>query len=256
MTNLTDKPTALVTGGATRLGFAFARALATAGFNIALHYHSSTREAQKAAESIRALGVSCDTFQCDLSEKEPQKLIERVFDQYPTLQVLINSASAYDAATIAATSRACLEQQFSVNFFAPFLLTSTFAEKCAQGNVINILDNKIAFQQNNYAAYLLSKKTLESFTQLAAMEFAPNIRVNAIAPGVILPGTNRTNDYISWRIEGIPLKRQGAVDNLTQAMFYLLENGFITGQTLTVDGGEGLHHQGQNAEQYPKRDLL
>lgn len=255
MTNLIDKPTALVTGGATRLGFVFAQALANAGFDIALHYHTSSNEAQKAAESIRMLGVGCTTFQFDLSKQDPQKLIEWVYDEHPTLQVLINNASAYDAASIADTSRDGLQHQFTVNFFAPFLLTRAFANVCSKGSVINILDNKIAFQQNNYAAYLLSKKALGEFTQLAAMELAPNIRVNGIAPGVIMPGKKRSDDYIKWRIEGIPLKRQGRTDDLVKALYYLLENDFVTGQILMVDGGEGLNHRGLNAEQYHERGI-
>jgi NAD(P)-dependent dehydrogenase (short-subunit alcohol dehydrogenase family) len=116
--------------------------------------------------------------------------------------------------------------------------------------VINILDNKIAFQQFSYAAYLLSKKSLADFTRIAAIEYAPNIRINAIAPGVILPGDQRTSDYLAWRVEGIPLKTQGEVEHLIKAMQYIINNDFITGQILVVDGGEGINHQGQNAEQF------
>lgn len=255
MTDVIEKPTALVTGGATRLGFVFSRALAEAGFDIALHYHSSSKAAQKAAESIRKLGVGCTTFPFDLSEQDPQKLIEQVYDKHPTLQVLVNSASAYDAASIAGTSRDGLQHQFTVNFFAPFLLTRAFAKVCSMGSVINILDNKIAFQQNSYAAYLLSKKALGEFTQLAAMELAPDIRVNGIAPGVIMPGETRSDDYIKWRIGGIPLKRQGRTDDVVKALYYLLDNDFVTGQILMVDGGEGLNHKGLNAEQYHERGI-
>ena len=105
-------------------------------------------------------------------------------------------------------------------------------------------------------AYLLSKKSLAEFTRLAAIEYAPHVRVNAIAPGVILPGSERTSDYLAWRIEGIPLKMQGKADHLLRAMNYLLANEFVTGQILTVDGGEGINHQGLNAEQFNKKEEL
>ncbi|MFT7300341.1 MAG: pteridine reductase [Porticoccus sp.] len=256
MTNLLKRPAALVTGGATRLGFSFAYALAAAGYDIALHYHQSEDKAEQAAESIKALGVSCKIFPFDLSEQDPESLIKLVAIEFPTLQLLINSASSYKAATIAHTDLALLQRQFTVNFFAPFLLTSAFSAHCLKGCVINILDNKIAFQQNDYAAYLLSKKALAEFTQLAAMEYAPRIRINGIAPGVVMPGIERSDDYIAWRVDGIPLKHQGRVDDVLKAMHYLLNNEFVTGQILTVDGGEGINHQGLNAEQFNSKNTL
>ena len=259
--NNTARPAALVTGGATRLGLAFSNFLAKAGYDIALHYNGSAVAAKLAAKNIEELGVSCATFQADLSESDPAKLIRKASDNFPNLTVLVNSASVYDAATIDNTTIQLLQKQFTVNFFAPFLLTQAFAKGCAlrpdpSGVVINILDNKVSFQQYSYAAYLLSKKSLAEFTRLAAIEYAPHVRVNAIAPGVILPGSERTSDYLAWRIEGIPLKMQGKADHLLRAMNYLLANEFVTGQILTVDGGEGINHQGLNAEQFNKKEEL
>jgi|TARA_B110000503_G_scaffold70752_1_gene109938 pteridine reductase len=255
------RPTALVTGGATRLGLAFANSLAQAGYDIALHYNGSASAADLAAKNIESLGVACTTFQADLSEPNPEGLVGKVLEAHSNLTVLINSASVYDAATISNTNIKTLQKQFAVNFFAPFLLTQAFAKGCSarldpKGVVINILDNKISFQQYSYASYLLSKKSLAEFTRLAAIEYAPHIRVNAIAPGVILPGSERTSGYLAWRVEGIPLKMQGKVDHLLTAMNYLLENEFVTGQILTVDGGEGIDHQGLNAEQFNKKETL
>jgi pteridine reductase len=259
--NNTIRPAALVTGGATRLGLAFANSLAQAGYDVALHYNGSAAAADLAVKNIESLGVACTTFQADLSEPNPGELINNVLESYPNLTVLINSASVYDAATISNTDIGMLQKQFTVNFFAPFLLTQAFAKGCAlrpdpSGIVINILDNKVSFQQYSYAAYLLSKKSLAEFTRLAAIEYAPHVRVNAIAPGVILPGSERTSDYLAWRIEGIPLKMQGKADHLLRAMNYLLANEFVTGQVLTVDGGEGINHQGLNAEQFNKKEEL
>ena len=257
---MTDKeqqrPAALVTGAANRLGLAFATALADRGYDIALHYHHSTEQAQHQAELIRNRGVRCETFQFDLSDEDPACLIEQVYHRFPGLQVLINSASAYHAGTIANTDRALLQKQFSVNFFAPYLLSGSFAKQVASGSIINILDNKIAFQQYQYGAYLMSKKALAEFTKLAAMEFSPRIRVNGIAPGVVLPGETRTGDYIDWRIQGIPLQRQGRVEDLIRAMNYLLDSDFVTGQILFVDGGEGMNHLGLNAEEYESGDKV
>ena len=148
------------------------------------------------------------------------------------------------------TPETILEKQFKINFQTPYFLTKAFAQQCKTGNVINIIDNKIAFNQYHYSAYLLFKKALADFTKLAAVELAPDVRVNGLAPGVVLPASVRTQDYVDWRVQGIPVKRQGEVNNITQALHYILTNDFVCGQILTVDGGESLANIGQNAASY------
>jgi NAD(P)-dependent dehydrogenase (short-subunit alcohol dehydrogenase family) len=248
---MTDSKAALVTGGAIRVGLDFARFLASQGYDIAIHYNSSARAAEDAATEIRKSGVRCEIFRFDfLSDQDPSALVEQVAEVFPHLGVLVNCASIYNAAPVAETTAEMLRTEFQVNYFTPFLLSGAFARRIGAGNIINIIDNKIAFQQYQYGAYLSAKKALAELTRMTAMEFAPRIRVNGIAPGVILPGSNRTADYIDWRVRGIPLKRQGETDHLCRALGYILDNDFITGQILFVDGGEGLYHIGQNAEVY------
>ncbi|MEA5466137.1 SDR family oxidoreductase [Leptothoe sp. PORK10 BA2] len=243
--------TALVTGSGVRLGKAIAIALAKAGFDIALHYNSSQAKAKATQAEILALGVQCETFQQDLSQAEAlDDFLQTVQAKMPTLAVLVNSASVYDSGEIADTSVAIFEQQFAVNLRAPFFLSRAFAKAVETGNIINICDNKIAFNQYEYAAYLLSKKTLAEFTKLAALEFAPHIRVNGVSPGVVMPAGSRSEDYINWRIQGIPVQRQGHTDNITQAIVSLIDNDFMTGQILFVDGGESITNVGRNATQF------
>ena len=244
-----------------RLGRALALHLARRGFDIALHYGSSEEAAGATADEIRALGRACETFRFDfINEPDAGRLLERVTD-WRRPDLLINSASVYDQAPILETDRALLERQFAVNLFAPFDLIRAFgtakngvAPESPPRQVINILDNKIAFQQFEYAAYLLSKKTLTELTRIAAMELAPGVRVNGIAPGVILPAAVRTEDYLQWRARGIPLRRQGAPDNIGRALDYLLDNDFVTGQILVVDGGESLTNTGRNAAAFQPED--
>ncbi|MGO1602420.1 MAG: SDR family NAD(P)-dependent oxidoreductase [Halomonas sp.] len=245
---------ALVTGGATRLGRCFSEALADAGFDIALHVNRSREEAEEVANSIRAKGRACEIFHCDfLSEdlsEELRSLIKVAKQRFPGLNLLLNSASAYEPAPIAKTELAMLETQFRVNMFTPLLLTRHFAETVQEGQVINIIDNKVAYHQYPYAAYLLSKKSLAEMTRMAALEFAPRIRINGLAPGVVLPASQRTSDYVQWRIEGIPLKQQGEPAHLVQALYYLLDNTFVAGQILFVDGGESINLEGRHSENY------
>ncbi|HAC66365.1 MAG TPA: short-chain dehydrogenase [Cyanothece sp. UBA12306] len=245
------KGTALVTGGAIRLGRAFALGLAELGYNVAIHFHESQLAAEATIAEIRRLGVECEGFQANFTqETDFESIITAVGDRFPDFNLLVNSASVYDAAPIAQTTAALFDKQFAVNLRAPFFLSQAFAKLCQSGNIINIIDNKIAFNQYHYCAYLLSKKSLAQLTKLAAIELAPQIRVNGIAPGVTLPLAQRTQEYIAWRVQGIPLQRQGKIDYLLQAMKYILENEFVTGQILTIDGGESLTNIGKNSENY------
>jgi len=243
--------TALVTGSAIRLGKAIALALAADGFDIALHYHSSKDKALETKADIEALGVACHLCPQDLNQTEALgEFVAQVNTQVENLAVLVNSASAYDSGDIKDTSVEIFERQFRLNLQAPFFLSKAFAAVVGAGNIINICDNKIAYNQYAYAAYLLSKKTLAEFTRLASLEFAPTIRVNGVSPGVVMPLPSRSQEYIDWRIDGIPLKKQGTTDNITQAVLSILHNDFMSGQILFVDGGESVAHIGRNATQY------
>lgn len=246
---------ALITGGAARLGKAIALALAEYGFDIALHYHSSEDTAQGTAAEIRECGVKCGTFQLDLSQvHEIPTFLEKVVTHFPYLSLLVNNASGYAQATILDTEPEVFDAQMAVNLRAPFFLTQAFAKVRGQGNIVNILDNKIAFNQYPYAAYLLSKEALAELTRMAALELAPAVRVNGVAPGVVLPGSARSDAYIEWRKEGIPLRMKGETGHITQTILYIIQNPFVTGQIFMVDGGESISSVGRHAAAYQERE--
>ncbi len=255
---------AFITGGAVRLGRNIAFYLAHQGWDIALHYHSSQYEAEKLQQEILNIGVEkhCKIFQADFTQSNDfSDLIDKVYQEFPNLQLLVNNASIYKAASIEQTSVKMWEHHFNVNVQAPFFLIKAFAKKLLleetlshRPNIVNILDNKISFSQYHYAAYVLSKKTLAELTYMAALEFAPQLRVNAISPGIILPIATRSPEYLKWRIEGVPLKKKGSVDNILLAMDYILKNEFLTGQVLTVDGGENLNSSGKNFSSFSEID--
>lgn len=245
------RPAALVTGGAIRLGRAIALALAEHGYDIALHYHSSAGPAEETAAQIRKLGVACQTFPCDLSRAITfEDLLTAVTHAFPRLSVLVNSASGYTQADIRSSRPEDFDQLFAVNLRAPFFLSAAFANTVGQGAIVNIVDNKIGFNQFKYAAYLLSKKALADLTRMSALEFAPHIRVNGVAPGVIDPMASRSDEYIQWRIQAIPVHRKGEHRHITSAILHLLQNDFINGQVLAVDGGENIAFTGRNAGEY------
>lgn len=233
------------------MGRALSLGLARKGYDVLLHYNSSEAAARETAREVENLGVSCRLMQMDLNGAlDAPSLLDQSLEHYKHLELLVNSASVYDGATIADTTEDIFDRSIQVNLKAPFFLTREFALKVKTGSVINILDNKISFNQYQYAAYLLSKKMLAEFTQLAALEFAPDLRVNAISPGVILPASIRSEQYLAWRLEAIPLKRKGETEHIVKALHYLLDNDFVSGQILTVDGAEGRTAVGRNAESY------
>jgi NAD(P)-dependent dehydrogenase (short-subunit alcohol dehydrogenase family) len=244
-------PAALVTGGAVRLGRALALALAENGYDLALHYHSSQQAAENTAEEIRALGRQCFIFQQDLTDVAAfPALLAAAHSALPGLSVLVNSASGYIQENISETSLKTFDEMFFLNLRAPYFLTQAFCATVESGQVINIIDNKVGFHQFKYGAYLLSKKALAEFTKMAALEYAPHFRINGIAPGVVLPATTRSPEYIAWRVQGIPLQKQGHPDDISQALLFLLSSGFISGQMITVDGAENIDHVGKSAADF------
>lgn len=230
---------ALVTGGARRLGKEIAVALARAGYDIALHYGKTSPESSVA--EIRSYGVKCDTFQADFSDPEAvDALLPAVLRQCENVELLVNSASVFDKGSIGDTETDLLRREFQINFFAPFQLSRDFYKLKNKGHIINIVDSNINKHHTKHAAYLLSKKTLAEFTKMAAVQFGPKMRVNAIAPGLILPPADQDEVYLKTRAEEVALKRKGELHEITDAIMFLEKNAYVTGQIIYIDGGGGL----------------
>ncbi len=237
----TPKGAALVTGGARRIGAAIARALAQNGYDVALHYLTSAESAERTAGEIEEMGRRCRLFRCDLNHhEEATALIPSVREHFSHLNVLVNNASIFEPGALADTGRDLFERHFNINFKAPFFLTQAFAEGCAQGQIINILDTRVSRSDQHHAAYTLSKKALLELTRMAARELGPAIRVNGVSPGMILPPPGEVVDELERRSAALPLKRIGNMANLVAAVLFLLDNPFVTGECIYVDGGEHL----------------
>ena len=249
---MSDKITkaALVTGGGIRIGKAIALALANSGYDIALHYSRSKEAAFETQAQIEAIGQKCKLYCEDFSNiASGQALIEQVSDDMDGLSVLINSASVFNEVDFIDTDVMLLQDTFAINFFAPFMLTQAFAKvvdtKGQSPIAINILDTRIRKNQTEHFGYTLTKKCLADFTQMAAKALAPKIRVCAVAPGYILPPVNQSKpvkqgnavDRIAARI---PLAKQGKLSDVTDAVRYLVDHDFVTGEILFADGGENL----------------
>jgi len=233
---------ALVTGGARRLGRAFALALARQGFAILLHYHHSEEEAAATAEEMRALEAPVYLARADLGNLTDLYSLFSTLDALPhPLKVLVNSAALMPRGDVRTLSAADFDAAIALNLRAPFLCAQEAAKRMeAGGLIVNVTDVGAQKAWSGFPAYTVSKAALESLTRVLARSLAPKIRVNAIAPGLVLPSEYVTEEEWVRLVGRLPLKRPASVDEVAAALEFLLKNEYITGQTIVVDGGYSL----------------
>jgi pteridine reductase len=236
---------ALVTGAARRLGKAFALTLARLGYDIILHYHASAEDALKTQAEIEALSRRVFPLQADLTQPEGIRALASQLDvilrsSSSPLSLLVNSAASMPAENVNTLSLETWDTTLALNLRAPFLLAQTCAPKMGSGLIVNISDVGAQKAWSKYPSYTVSKAALETLTRLLARAFAPHIRVNAIAPGFVLPSDVVTAEEWERLIGRIPLKRPARTEEITSALEFLIQNQYITGQTLVVDGGYSL----------------
>jgi len=233
--------TALVTGGAKRIGSAIAVGLAKEGVDVVVHYSKSKDEATKLCEDIKRLGVKSWLASADFNDPDScKRLIVKACELSGRLDILINNASVFLASTIESVSLEAMNAEMLTNTWAPFLLSMYFAEKAECGKIVNLLDARIVGYDFNHVAYYLSKRMLEVLTKMLALKLAPKITVNAVAPGLILPPRGKDFSYLELQREKVPLKKYGSVSNIVDTVLFFLRNDFVTGQIVYVDGGKHL----------------
>ncbi len=233
--------TALVTGAGKRIGEAVALALGEAGANVVIHYRRSAKRAEALRDSLQRTGVRAFRVQADFANPgEVDSLIDRARAEAGPIDILVNSASEFETRTFEALTSDNLEHNLSINAWAPFALTRAFARQASRGKVINFLDAQIAGYDLTHAGYILSKHLLATLTRLTALQYAPGLTVNAVAPGLILPPEGKDESYLMQLAKGLPLQRHGGLPDITRAVLFLLESEFVTGQVIYVDGGRHL----------------
>ena len=245
MPNMTDGAswlrgrTALITGAAKRIGRATALALADEGVNVVVHYNQSSAEAEEVAGLARQKGVGAWTLRADLAEADQAAdLVGRATDRAGAIDVLVNNASTFHPSRLAEVAVDDMLSDLQVNALAPFVLARTLAAQQREGAIVNFLDCRIAEYDASHAAYNLSKRTLFTLTRMMALAFAPSVRVNAVAPGLILPPPGTDESYLrKMAPTDNPLQRIGALTGITDAVVFLLRSPFVTGQVIFVDGG-------------------
>jgi pteridine reductase len=235
---------AIVTGGAVRLGKALALALAREGVRLAIHYNSSAGPAEDTVVEVRALGGDAVAIQADLSQPaQAPSVIERAAAPFGQVDILVNSAAIFEPADLVHTTEASWDRHFAINLKAPFFLSQAFATHVGterSARVVNIADWRGLRPDIGYLAYSLTKAGVLAMTRALAVALAPNIQVNAIAPGAILPPPGKGKDYLDQLARNIPVRRVGSPDDIAKALLFLLTSDFVTGETVFVTGGEHL----------------
>ena len=233
------RPCVLITGGAQRLGRSIALRFGAAGYDIAIHYRSSHEDAQALCEELRALGCRSEIYQADLADPDQtDALIPAVFADFPALEGLVNSASVFERDAFGAVTREFLHGQSRVNAEAPFFLTQALWNTISgQGWALNLIDSKINQITPAFMSYTLSKLALEDVTRMTARACAPKLRVNAIAPGLVLRSGNQTDADFERVHDQTPLQRGPVAEDIADMALHLAQARSTTGQIVTVDGG-------------------
>ncbi len=231
----------LITGAARRMGRAIACALAAEGAHVVVHFHRSQEAAEALAAELRQGPGDAWTIQADLADSEQTlRMLQKAISETGGLDFLINNASIFPENSLSETDWPAIEENMRVNSYAPLLLCRAFAERGRPGAVVNLLDTMVADYDRKHEPYHLSKRMLHTLTRISAVEYAPLVRVNAVAPGLVLPPAGKDLAYLESLAHTNPLQRHGGAEDVAEAVVFLLKADFVTGQTIYVDGGRNI----------------
>ena len=243
-TSPSPAPVALITGAAKRLGATTARALHRLGYDIVIHHHTSGRDAAQLAEALNKIRNGSAVTLChDLADPQSGAAVIGALKGLRTrLDVLVNNASVFDRTPLAQVDLTSWERIQAINLRAPYFLAIHAAPLLAvsRGAIVNITDIHSERPRVDYSVYCASKAGLVAVTRGLALELAPAVRVNAVAPGPILWADSEDSDLQTATIAGTPLARRGEPEDIAQAVCYLARAPFVTGHVLDVDGGRSL----------------
>lgn len=232
---------ALVTGAGHRLGLAIAQALAREGCNVVIHYHAADQSAAEAVASLQQSGIKALSIRADLSRDEERRdLFEEMDKAEAGPDVLVNSAAVMRSGDLLSVSETDWDQTIDLNLRAAFFCLQESARRMRArggGSIVNIADIAGLRPWARFPVHSVSKAGILMLTQVAALALAPDIRVNAIAPGPVFKPENMTSARWIAFANRLPLARPGKPEDVASAVVFLLNNDYITGETLVVDGG-------------------
>ena len=247
---MTDKPVALVTGsGKRRVGWHVADALATRGWRLAVHYRTSAAEAAETVAGLQARGIEAVAFGADLTDEGAvRKMVAGVIDRFGRIDALVNCAAVWQRKALEEATAADVRLHFEANTLGSFLCAQqaglAMVQQPAGGNIINLGDWAEARPYRNYAAYFPSKGAVSTMTRCLAVELGtrnPRVRVNCIMPGPVMLPPDLPEEERRQAIDATLVKREGSPANIAQAVLFFIDNDFVTGVCLPVDGGRTVY---------------
>ena len=236
----------IITGGAARMGAAIAKKLSGPNVEILIHYNKSKLKAEKLKKELSNKGTKVYLVKGDLSkETDIKKIIKFAKSKLKFFDCLVNNASLFENDKLENFSLDSWSKHLKTNLRAPALLTKEFAKnvKGKNNNIINIIDQRVFKLTPYFFSYTLSKTGLYTLTKTSAMSLAPNIRVNAIAPGPTIKNQRQSEKHFKKQYLATPLKRQVDVEQICNAVDFFIKNISITGQVLAIDSGQNLNWQ-------------
>lgn len=237
--------TALITGAARRIGRALALALAEDGYAVALHCHQSRADADSVAAEVAKRGGRAIVLEADLAvEAEVSALAQNAARTLGPLGVLVNNASLFERDEALTVTRQSWDAHLETNLRAPFVLSQAFAQGLpagAEGVIVNLLDQRVWNLTPHFVSYTLSKSGLWTLTRTLALAFAPRIRVNAIGPGPTVPSPRQSAAQFARQVASVPLQRGPSLDEMADALRFILKSPSFTGQMIALDGGQHLN---------------
>jgi pteridine reductase len=231
---------ALVTGAGRRLGREIAIALGARGMHVGVHYHASESDARKSVQLIQEAGGEADIVRADLaSPKSPPQIIEWVVSRFGALDILVNSAAVMERTPFGEVTADAWDAMFALNLRAPFLLSQAAAPRLRErrGAIVNIADLAAFETWPGYIPHGISKAGIVYLTRALARTLAPDVRVNGIAPGVVLLPEGWSDDAARRLADTTPVGHNGSPLDVTRTLLFLLESDYVTGETIIVDGG-------------------
>ena len=233
---------ALVTGGARRIGRSIVLTLARAGWDVAVHHHQSQAEAEQTADDARALGVRAAVLRADLAdETQARDLVLQAVQALGPLSALVNNASVFRDDRVGALDRATWDAHLQTNLRAPVVLAEAFAAQAPDGSaIVNLLDQRVLKPDPRFFSYALSRNGLWWATRPLAQALAPRIRVNGVGPGPTLPSVYQTPEEFAAEAAGALLQRPVDPEAVARAVSWLIDAEHVTGQMIAVDGGQHL----------------
>lgn len=246
---MSEQPSALVTGGAARVGATIVRALTAAGYRVAIHANQSLDRAAELADELTKAGHEAAAFGADLRDEEATRaMIDRAYRHFGRLDLLVNNAATWSPTPLDAVAADDLRKFFEVNTVSTFVCCQhaglRMAEQPTGGAIVNIGDWAVTRPYRDYSAYFVSKGTIPTMTRLFAVELAPHVRVNAVLPGPVLMPEELPAAVRERAVKGTLLQRAGRPENIAQAVLFLAQNDYVTGVCLPVDGGRTLGDTG------------